>query len=1426
MKSTLFALLLFIPVCIFAQRPNAAYRIPETPEMPDWAKGLYHNEAALNVHQLDEAMLPWKTHFDSLKTLANDDRNAPGAALLKELALYKKYYKYYARWRHAVAPFVQADGSLNFDAQPVAETKNQQAESTAPANWQFLGPKRTVWPVNDLPGQPSAPWQSNIYSIDVAPSNANIVFYGTETGAVGKSTDKGLTWNPVGENYSGFNGGVGAVAIHPTNPDTVFVANNRGVHVSNNGGATWAFSLDANGFDPNDVKIRPGLPAEVLAAGINLRRYAGGTWSTVIDRLTYDLAFKPDDPNIAYALVQNAAGNLCEFYKSTDGGQTFTPRTMGWISSSLGDGGGRMTVSPISPLHIYVVLLNTDVPRVLRSTDAGETWYLMATGGSSNFAMINGQGYYDLSITMSHTNADHIVVATTTAYKSTNGGTNYTAVGGYGGPFNIHPDIQEMVTVGGDSWIATDGGMNLSTDFWTSTANFSPRIQNLRGAHFWGFDIGWNEDVMVGGRYHNGNTARHENYPAGEYLRMGGAEAATGYVNPGNNKILYFSDIDGKIIPTDINQPVSSFNVAKFPNEAFYNMEWSEQVWDPRNYYTYYLGQANSLWKTSDNGNSFTALFTSTETTSKVTSIAVSRTNPNTIYCTVRLSGNGELWKTTDGGTTWAACINPVGPSAGQRKRSKVVVSGTNADELWWCFRTGDSNNKIFKSIDGGQTWTNWTTPAIGSVSVADMVHQLGTDGGIYLCGDFGKVYYRNNTMAIWDEFETNLPKNLSSEISRLKVFYKGKKLRMASNNGIWETDLYEPSTTTLVQPMADNLSTNCSRDTLQLESYSVVNGPATYQWSITPAPQWISNANARNPRLVPGAIGAYSVTLTVTDDNGTTTRTLANMIDNMPLGNLCQPDTIPGKALRLASSGEYVQAGSNLNLNSNTFTASTWVRRNGAQVDFSGLMYWRGGTTSCGLSITSSNGLRYTWDEQGGSYNFNTGFTIPDQVWTHIALVVTPTNATVYMNGVGATRTATHLPEAFDTPLQIGYDNGARYFKGQIEEATVWNRSLSRDEIRELMHLTLNPVDHPQLKSYYQFNEPSNTTVYDKIGLRHAYMQGASARLRSTTPVGKGFSNRQTVSGSGTYDFGPAELVLTFPASGPYPNGELCVSRIHQEPDTTPSNLPVGRGYWVVNNFGSNTSFNVLESLQFNNYDNLASGAASDFKLYKRGSFAEADTWGMFQDVCDVLTTGPHAQMTFNSGNNVASFSQFVIAQGSALPVEWLSFTAKALPDARAALDWEVQQTEDVVSFTVQRSSNGSDFKDLQTVPAKAGSGRFQYQSLDLQPGSGINYYRIQQQDRDGAVTYSAIRTVYFGQNAAWSVFPNPVQANTPLTVQTNSNAPYTFALYDAAGRLVLKRNGSGSMQFADNQLVAGLYSYEITSETERVVGKIVVGR
>jgi hypothetical protein len=1201
-------------------------------DMPTFAKMLYKDITQINFNEVNEAFEEWEKDHEKTEAAEKHDEGF-------EENPYEEFFK---RWRRMALPYVQADGSIKMptaeeDAlhreQRIREQSSTLATRGASSTWTPLGPVETFWRNSYI----SAPWQANVYAIDIAPSNPNTLFCATETGGVFKTTNKGVNWSAVGLNY--FTSSQKAVAIDPRDENTIYTSGGGTIHRSTNGGTAWSSALTAGGLYTNDIKINPNN-GEVLVGGDNLRRYASSVWTTVLAKPIYDLAYKPTDPSVAYALVNNSAANLCEFWKSTDGGATWSVRPTGWISG-LTDGGGRISVTTANADYIYVVLLTGSGPRVLKSTDSGETWTVVASGGTTELGMGNGQGYYDLSIVASTTNAEHVIVATTTAYKSTDGGVNYSTTGGYSGPFSIHPDIQEMVAFNGDTWIATDGGITYSSDFFTSNANVSDRTKGVTSVHFWGFDNGWNEDILVGGRYHNGNTARRESYPPGEFLRMGGAEWATGYVNPITNH-CYFSDLGSFSLPTSINGTVTSINVTKYPNEDYASMNYSEQAWHPLNYNTYYLGHADSLVRTTDNGATFTKLY---KAAGSVRSIEISRSNPNVMYFH---ETSGNIMKSLDGGVTWNPCTIP---TTSNRSLAALSVSGTDPNVLWVAYRNAGNGQKVFKTIDGGATWTNLTTTALNGVAISDMVHQLGTDGGVYVIGDYGKAFYRNNSMTNWATFNTGLPLALNHEISRIKPFYKGQKLRLAANYGIWEVDFYE-NAPPLAQPIAKKLTTTCPRDSFYFDSYSAAKAGATWAWSFSPTPQYISDATARNPTVVFGAVGKYSATLTVTDANGTNTQTVTDMINITSDGN-CDLSATIGKAMSNTATGDYLTTENIINLNktdgspNNEVTLMAWVKPNGTQPEYCSIVGTASGNAE--LIVRPGNGLGLSWN--GATWDWSSGLTLTSGEWAHVALVVTPTNFKVYLNGKEAMNTTT-VPVPIDLANNwiIGSDRGVtnRSFIGQIDEVCLYNRALSKEELREKMHLMKNPATDASLRGYFQFDETAGV-VWNKPFATGALFSGNATRVTSTAPVAVGTSQRINITTGGIKDFSAQNLILEFPSRGIFPNGDIVVNELTASPDQNPTGgTPLSNKYWIINNYGTNGNFSPLTNIKFNNLTG-ATGAATNFKLYRRTTNADGTTWGTTIDGGDILTTNnpTTSNLTFTPPipcMGITNFGQFAL--------------------------------------------------------------------------------------------------------------------------------------------------------------------------------------
>jgi photosystem II stability/assembly factor-like uncharacterized protein len=170
----------------------------------------------------------------------------------------------------------------------------------------------------------------SIGDVQVSPSHPNIVWVGTGEhnprnssswgDGVYKSEDGGKTWTNMGlkETFQ-----IGRIAIHPENPDIVWVGAlgrlwgpnpQRGLFKSTDGGQTWRKVLYINqDTGVIDVKLNPGNPDEMLIATYERRR-AG---------------FDDNDP-----VVRFGAGS--GIYKSVDGGESFKKINSGLPTCKMG----------------------------------------------------------------------------------------------------------------------------------------------------------------------------------------------------------------------------------------------------------------------------------------------------------------------------------------------------------------------------------------------------------------------------------------------------------------------------------------------------------------------------------------------------------------------------------------------------------------------------------------------------------------------------------------------------------------------------------------------------------------------------------------------------------------------------------------------------------------------------------------------------------------------------------------------------------------------------------------------------------------------------------------------------------------------------------------------------------------------------------
>ena len=816
-------------------------------------------------------------------------------------SLYRDYYsrntfqksyhtQYYKRWRRNAVLIADENGKL---VQPSLEQvksvqqeylQKSQSNQASVSNWTVMGPIQVIQN-NGVPGN----GQSNIYSVDQCESNPSVMYCGTEPGEVYKSMDGGETWTSVSMSMN-FGSGVTAVEVDPNNADIVFAGGNAGVFRSTDGGATWTNVIPQSNFGVNEIVVNPSNAAIVMAAtdkGLYRSTDGGLTWTQLFNQKTYDFKWNPLDASKGYILKNNPSLVICEFYLSTDSGATWSLQSNGWFSSNdpaRNDGGARLGVTPANPDRIYAYLIGEAKANdygfigVYRSNDGGYTWTLPNgppggpyTATHPNLAYGNTgwtyhQGFYNCALMVDDTNADRILIGGLNLWRSDDGGATFSSVAGYvGGPLSIHVDMQDFRNINGTAWISTDGGIYKSDDFYTSQPSF--KMAGVHAADYWGFGSGWNEDVLVGGLYHNGNIAYHENYGAGNYLDLGGGEAATGYVNPGNNRKTYYSDIGGKLLPNTITGQVGNFSFGKSPNESYYAAESSELEFHPNCYNIAWLGNENKLWRTDDGGGSFVLVNAfGTNVNNQIKYIEISSSNPDVMYLNQQpASGSvGTLWKTTDGGTTWNAMTIP----AGNSRRMVIAIDPVDENRLWIAYPGGSNGNKVYRSTNGGQSWSNITVPLLNNEQAQSLIHVAGTTGGLYYFTN-KSAYYYNETSSSWTVANAGLPTFTSTTIAR--PFYRDGKIRIATyGKGIWQSDLEENPAGPIARIQVDKLSQTviCETDSFYFDDHSFLNhSGATWAWTFqngTPA-----TSSNRNPVVYFNTPGSHMVTLTVTDASG-----------------------------------------------------------------------------------------------------------------------------------------------------------------------------------------------------------------------------------------------------------------------------------------------------------------------------------------------------------------------------------------------------------------------------------------------------------------------------------------------------------------------------------------------------------------------------
>ena len=207
----------------------------------------------------------------------------------------------------------------------------------------------------------------------------------------------------------------------------------------------------------------------------------------------------------------------------------------------------------------------------------------------------------------------------------------------------------------------------------------------------------------------------------------------------------------------------------------------------------------------------------------------------------------------------------------------------------------------------------------------------------------------------------------------------------------------------------------------------------------------------------------------------------------------------------------------------------------------------------------------------------------------------------------------------------------------------------------------------------------------------------------------------------------------------------------------------------------------------------------------------------------------GDEFSLIVESNNGVSSCDlDFTFV--TALPVQWLSFTAEAVEKA-AALRWEVIQDEAHAGFTVERSKNidQSNWTEVTYLPRTGSDGAATYTHTDGEVSEGNTYYyRLRQEDLGGNQAYSVVRSVTFKRGGSGiSVFPNPTSGMLDVRMGEDAPEQLNYRLLSPLGQLISEGAMPATGSHIDLQLLpAGVYQLVVADEKDFVRTVRVVKR
>ncbi len=639
-------------------------------------------------------------------------------------------------------------GYIKVIGEPVPNWTWGGAQTRTGLSWTFIGPKPMAseyWSGEGNAG-------GHVAAIAPHPSDPNTVYLAANTGGVWKTTDAGANWTPLTDQLSILNHG--AIAIDPSNPNVIYIGSGSthsgssgdGLFKSTDAGATWSrigTTTDV-GSQINRVVVHPQSPGtlHVTGSGGYYRTLnGGGTWTRIISAACSSVVIHPTSPNIVY-IGRNSQG----VYKSTTDGSSPTKLAGGLPTSGFTQ--VLVDISKSNPQVLYAAFLSGGgIQGLYRTSDGGTNWTKLTN--APNFP--SPQGYWNAYVAVDPTNENKLFVggvdsryAEVGISRSLDAGAPWTEVGL--GPPSVHPDHHCMAFgPTGVIWEGNDGGVWKSTNGGSSWTNCNA---TLAAAQI--YNLVQHPSLTLralGGTQDNGTPERSSSSTSWAQLQVGDG----GY-----------SVFDPSTTTNRRSTTYVYLDIPRWPNSSSKGTPggWGSApanfiaplVGDPNSGSTL-LGGTNRIWRTT-NATATTPTWTAISTNAvgaggTINAIAVATGASNTIYSG---SSTGDVYVTTDA-TAWNN--RSTGLPNGQISDIVIAPSAPGTAYVAYYNTTG---NRVLKTTDYGVTWTPMSAGLPSGVSAGALAVDFAFTPPTLYVGAGAGMYYSSDNGATWTKNNATLP--------------------------------------------------------------------------------------------------------------------------------------------------------------------------------------------------------------------------------------------------------------------------------------------------------------------------------------------------------------------------------------------------------------------------------------------------------------------------------------------------------------------------------------------------------------------------------------------------------------------------------------------------------------------------------------------